>query len=173
MLKIISYLASILLIFSLIILITGYFSNPNFNGETEWSVDYSREIVWDILVDIEKVPEKKRDVENVEIIGKYFDLYAWRENLRSDGFRKYRMVEVDEPRYLKLELTESSYQMTGFWEFTLTEDGGVTTIKIREESKLDSVWKRGVQFYLGRDFELNAWARYVRSGLFDRLLSTS
>jgi hypothetical protein len=165
-------LVSILAISALAILGAGYATNPEYNDSLYVNLDHSPEAVWAELVGIENATVKKSDVRSVEIFDRYGKLVAWKETLTNDGYRIYRMKERDEGRRLVIELTESSYGLTGTWTFQLQPSLGSTELLIREESKLDNIWDRGKRYYLGRNHDLLVWIKYIRVGLVDRLITT-
>jgi hypothetical protein len=159
----------------LVIIITGYLIGPDNFQEKTFEVDYSAQSVWDVLDDINRF-ELKREVKNIEILGRYQDLFAWIENLERGGFKRYRQVlkqeSLDRDRKLEIEITQSSFGLTGTWTFELDEEKDVTVIKITEDSTTDSVFHRGYRFYLGQDIEVKYWERFIRSQLFQRLITT-
>jgi hypothetical protein len=169
--RVLSAVLSFVLVVFAVILITGYFVNPHFVGESTVELDYNKEEVFRILTDVNLITANRKGVESVEILAKLGNLVAWKESTRFNGFRKYRTTKKVDNKFLRVEMTDSNYGMTGSWEFTLSDGDNSTHLTVREESDLDSIVNRGYRFYIGRDFELRAWQRSLRVGLFESLLT--
>lgn len=172
MLRIVSAILALLAVFGIAIMIAGYTSQPNFSDHTVLTQPYDREIVWNELINIHGMPSKKSDVVSVEVVEQYGKLLAWREDLKRGGYRIYRMNRMVDNKLLVLELTESSYGLTGIWTFELIDSEGGTDIFISEESKLENTQIRGYRFFFGRNHDLLVWVKYIKVGLTERLLST-
>ncbi len=172
MLRIISAVFALVVVAAIAVLIAGYATSPTQTRMTVFSVDYNAAQVWTELNKFEDATFKKRDVESVEIIERYGRLVAWRENLTNGGYRIYRTNERIDNRKLVVELTESSYGLTGIWTFELWNHSGGTDIRITEESTLTNSRLRGIRFYFGRDHDLLVWIKYINVGMTERLIRT-
>jgi hypothetical protein len=153
------------------ILVTGYFVSEDYSGEESMVIDYEARNVRAVLLEVEKMHEGKRDAVSVEVLGKYLNLYAWVEHLKDGGYRRYRQLKKERD-LIVFEMTESSYGVSGIWEFLISEEGGKTKITIKEDSKNTSLFHRGLYFYLGRNKETKDWQKFIRVRLFSRLLTT-
>jgi hypothetical protein len=162
----------LIFVFGGIIFTAGFFVGPNYYNERTFVLDYEIQEVWKVLNEIEYYPTAKRDVESVNIRARYGNLYSWEENLKNGGIRIYRNSEKFEQRSLKIELLESSYGVTGVWEFKLKPVGVNTEVSIIERSENSSVFGRGLRFFFGRDRETSNWEHFIRVRLFGRLLTT-
>jgi hypothetical protein len=151
---------------------TGYIINPNYESETKVLLGYSKSSVWNALNDIENLHHAKKDVISIDVLGKYLNFYAWVENLKNDGFRRYRQVYKDTNSKLIIEMTDSSYGLTGTWEFDLKESDGDTLLTIKQKTTNESIIGRGFRYYFGRDKETKEWIKHLRVTLFERLLTT-
>lgn len=152
-------------------MVTGYFVDENYQNEETLILDYEPRNIIGVLSEIENYEEGKSDVISVDLLGKYLNLYAWRENLKSGGFRRYRQVEKTDNKIV-IEMTESSYGVTGIWEFEIVEERGDSLVYIREKSNYESILRRGFYFYLGMNKETTDWIKFIRVRLFKRLLTT-
>lgn len=168
-----SLVISVLAFIFLVLIVTGYLIGPDYYEEQQFIVDYSPQNVWEILTDVENIKQGKNDIESIEIAGKYLNLYVWYENLEHGGYRKYRHNLKEENKRLIIEMTESSYSVTGTWEFDISEHDNKTLIKITENSTNTSIIGRGFRFFFGRDKETKDWIKFIRVRLFNRLLTTS
>ena len=172
MIKILSMILVVITAFGITVLIVGYLSSPTFNDKTSFDLDSPPELVWKELVNIEAVNLKKGDVESVKVVDTYGKLIAWQEDLKNGGFRMYRMTNRIEEKNLVIELTDSSYGLTGKWYFVLERLEKGTKVSITEESNLSDSKIRGVRYFLGRNHDLLVWVKYIKVGVIERLLTT-
>ncbi len=172
MLRILSLVLAILLFVGGIILLAGYTTLPDYYTTTTYEVSYPIELVWQKLVMIQDMPDRKGDVESITVLEQYGKLLAWQENLKNGGYRIYRMNEWLDNEKLVIELTESSYGLTGIWVFELQKSGSETQITITEESALTDIKLRGARVFFGRDHDLLVWIKYINVGLVQALLKT-
>jgi len=173
MLKIFSLTLAIIGFIFFSALITGYVIGPDYSGEETMIVNYSVNEVWSVLNEIDKIPEDNPKIVSVDILGKYLNLYAWEEKLKNGGFRKYRQNSKEENEKMIIEMTGSSYGVTGIWEFILEPQNNDTKITIIEKSNNISIVGRGARYYFGRNEETARWAKFIRVRLFKRLLTTN
>lgn len=150
----------------------GYSSSPKYANSTFVDTGYSPLLVWGVLTNLSDVGDKKSDVASVDILDEYGKLIAWKENLKNGGYRSYRMLERMEGKRLVIELTDSSYGLTGVWTFDITNTVTGSQVVITEDSELKNIWIRGVRYVFGRDHDLLVWTKYIKVGLTDKLLTT-
>ena len=172
MIRIFSLVIAILILIVGCIVLVGYNTVPEYSNSIEFDVQYSLELTWQELLKIEKIPERKRDVASVEVLEQFGKLVAWQENLKNGGYRIYRMNKREENKNLVLELTDSSYGLTGIWSFELYPHSTHTTIILSEESQLNNLMKRGYRTIMGREHDLLVWQKYIKVGLVQALLLT-
>lgn len=149
---------------------TGYLVSGYYYGENEFIVEYRKNEVWEILTDIEKLNRGRSRVTNIKDIVTYKNLYAWTEELKYNGFRRYRQIERVEGEKLTIEMTESSTKMTGTWTFDIYESDQQTYVKITEKSHIDNNLLSGYLYYFGRDRETKEWEKFIKTRLFGLLL---
>lgn len=173
MIRILSLVLSIALLVGGTILILGYRADPAYKHSITFNIQYSPQITWQELLNINEIPRRKRDVESIEILEQFGKLTAWKENLTNGGYRIYRMNKREENKQLVIELTSSSYQLTGVWTFDIVPSGIDSQITISEESTLTDIKRRGYRVLMGREYDLLAWQKYIRVGLIEGLLIKS
>lgn len=154
------------------ILVAGYTAPSEYKNSIQFTLAYSPEIIWKEMLNIQKTPERKKDVASVEVLEEFGKLVAWQENLKNGGYRIYRMNKKEEGKNLVLELTDSSYGLTGIWSFELRTSENRTTVIISEESQLNNMLKRGYRRIVGREYDLLVWQKYIKVGLAQALLLT-
>jgi hypothetical protein len=173
MLKIFYLILSLIVTAGIIVVIAGGTAEPKYQGELAFELSYPISLVWQELLNINEVAKRKTDVESVQILEEFGKLSAWQENLKNGGYRIYRMNKREEEKKLVLELTESSYGLTGIWTFELEKNANDTTVYIYEESTLTDIKRRGYRTILGRrGIDLIIWQKYLKTGLFQALLKT-
>ncbi len=172
MLRIFSLIFATIGFIYLVLFVTGYLIPEEYNNETTFSVDFSPRDIILVLTDVEKIPDGKSEVDSVEILGKYRNLYSWIENLNTKNYRKFRHIKIVENKEVVIEMTESSYGVTGSWVFIFDEKENDTEVTIIEKSKNQSILNRGVRFYFGQNKETNDWLKLIRVRLFGLLLTT-
>jgi hypothetical protein len=170
--RIVSLILAFVLFFTTVIFISGYTAQPSYSGSVSFDVSYSTQLTWQELLNIQDMPRRKADVRSVDVLEEYGKLVAWQENLKNGGYRIYRMTEREEAKRLVIELTDSSYGLTGVWAFDIVQQNNKTVILISEESMLSNIWLRGLRVFLGRNHDLLIWAKYIKVGLIQALLIT-
>ncbi len=170
MLRILSLLLSVIAFAGILILVMGYRAESEYKESIVFEVSYSPQFTWQELINIKSIPGRKEDVSSIDILEEYGKLIAWRENLKTGGYRKYRMNSVEENKKLILELTDSSYGLKGVWIFETDISSGGTMIKISEESTIEDIKVRGWRAIFGRDHDLLVWKKYITVGLSQSLL---
>lgn len=170
--RVLSLLLAVLLFIGFCILGAGYATNPAYSESIIVNLQNTPDLVWAELIDVESARIKKSDVESVEIVDRYGKLLAWRESLTNGGYRLYRMNERLEGKRMVIELTDSSYGLTGTWTFQLSRAADGTELVIKEESTLTDIKVRGMRYFTGRNHDLLVWVKYIRVGLVQRLIST-
>lgn len=172
MLRILSLIIAILLVGFGIVFLFGYNSPEEYKNTISFEASYTLDMAWRQLVDVNEIPKRKSDVKSVEIIEEFGKLIAWRENLKTGGHRIYRMNQRIDNQRLILELTESSYGLSGIWVFDLSKIENHTWVVVSEESRLTDVLVRGYRTIIGRDYDLLVWEKYIKVGLVQALLTT-
>ena len=172
MLRILSLIITVVAVIYVVILVVGYKTPQEYSNSMTFQLDYSVQMVWQELLKIEEIPNRKKDVESIEILEEFGKLYAWKEHTKSGGYRVYRMNKRDENKTFVVELIESSYGLTGVWTFDLEKNNNYTTVTISETSTLTDIRRRGYRSFTGRDVDSIAWQKYIKTGLLQTLLVT-
>ena len=172
MLRVLSLVVSIVTLGSLAVIVAGYLSAPGYQSSVVTQVSFTAELTWSELIDISSIPQRKNDVVSVDVVDEYGKLIAWKENLKNGGYRIYRMNQRIENQRLVVELTESSYGLTGIWTFDLEKDSQGTKVTITEDSQLTDIKTRGYRYFFGRNHDLLVWVKYIKVGLTNQLLTT-
>ncbi len=173
MLRILSLILTILILFGGAVVVAGYRTSPEYSDSVTFNVSYPVDMVWQKLVSIEEIPRRKNDVKSVTVLEQFGKLVAWKETLNNGGYRIYRMNERQDNKKLTLELTESSYGLTGIWTYEIRPvENNDTQITLTEKSTLTNAKIRGYRVFLGRDHDMLVWIKYINVGLVQALLIT-
>ncbi len=174
MLRILSLIIAIVLSGTAIVFLFGYNAPEEYQDSISFKVSYATDTTWEQLINIKEIATRKSDVSSIEILEEFGKLVAWRENLKTGGYRIYRTNQRIEGQKLVVELTESSYGLTGIWTFYLSKDkvGNDTVVVIEETSKFTNTLKRGYRVIVGREHDLLVWQKYIKVGLVQTLLIT-
>ena len=167
-----SILTVVLLFFAF--LITGVLAPVEYFGKiTEEFPDQQKE-VWKNLTSLEAIPNRRPDVERVEVIEEDRDSIVWIEHLRNGHKRTLRVADRNAPHYLVVERIQSDDNFLVRWTYTLTPDAEdkKTEVTIEEYSYNDNVWLRAWHTILGRNINLKRELKSLRVSLFQRLLTT-
>lgn len=172
MLRILSLIVAVIVVSASIIFALGYSSNPKYSNSVTFYSNYSVHPTWQEIINIKEITNRKADVESIEVLEEFGILSAWQENLKNGGYRIYRMNKRIENRLLEIELTDSSYGLTGIWTFELRPIENDTEVTIYEESTLTDLKRRGYRTIIGREHDLLVWQKYIKVGLVQALLKT-
>jgi hypothetical protein len=165
------YTVFIIIVLFLTFVITGLLASEYYEGEIAENFPERQIDIWRNISSIETIPVRKPDVAHVTVFEEDFNRIAWREDLKKGRIRNYRIVEMDSPNKLTIELFESSNGITGTWEFYLgVTDTGKTRLTIKEKSYNQNMWLRAYYTIMGRDILLRRELKSLRVSLFQRLL---
>ena len=170
--RILSLILVVTGLMALIVLAVGYTAEEAYTGETFSTYDNKIGTTWEALTTVEIIPKAKRGVERVEIIARDKGLVTWKEYLEDGGYRLYRMVSIKEPDRYVVEMLDSSDGVTGFWDFRLEQQGHITKVTVREQSKTADIWIRGLHTFVGRNIQSRRDLKTLRTALFQDLLNS-
>lgn len=162
---------TVLLLFAAIFLFVGQTASVTYTKTVSEVFDARPQAVWEEMLDVKNMPQKKIDVLSVDILSQSKGLLVWRENLRR-GERVYEVIEKRAPRKLVVELTESNNSLRGTWTYTLRQKGSGTLVTITEDSSVTNFFFRALHTLQGRDLHLIKELKAIRVGLFKELLDT-
>jgi hypothetical protein len=167
---------SFLFIFLLVIsfLITGVLASENYEGE-KLDMFPDRQIdIWNNLISLDTIIDRKPDVERVTVIEETRDGSVWVENLKNGKTRTLRISEKEFPDSLVIERIQADNGLTGRWEYYFFQnpETNMTEVYIKEYSINTSITLRAWHTILGRSINLRREMKALRVSLFKRLLNT-
>ena len=124
----------------------GVRAGENIDATFSANFDYSPEYLFDFISDISKYPERKHDMESLEVLDRQSQkITKWRENYKNGVWREYEIVQQTYPRFFEVELINSSNGHTAVISYSLSEGDGLTAINLSEKGKLESTFRRGLR----------------------------
>lgn len=174
MLRIFSGVIIFIVVVTSFIFILGKTEPISFKGELAENFEERREVIWDTLVDQNRIPQVKKDVKKISILEDNRGLITWNEEIDGGGIRRYRTIEKRAPSKYVVELYDSSFGLTGTWTYFLqsNNEGRGTTVLIQEDSETTNTFLRGINKLRGRDVYIKKALKSIRVGLFRNLLNT-
>lgn len=171
MFKIFSLTISILIFLLLVVVLFGLLSDPNYKIVLSALYDDKIDRVWQVLTEVEKYPETKKDVIQLEILEKNFNsITKWREIVSNKRSREYEMLEKNNQNKFVLKMKDSLTGLEGIWTYTLIQENKETELKISEESVVNNLLWRGILKIIGREYFINKEFKWLRVNLFQKLL---
>lgn len=113
----------------------GHFMAPEYSGRVVRRIDAPPAAVFAALLDVEACPQAGSMCRGVtrETDG---ELPAWREDLGSSVV-SVRTLELEAPRRIVRELSDSVVPMKARWELELTPDGAGTELALAHRGRID------------------------------------
>jgi hypothetical protein len=171
MLKILSSTFLVLGLLLVIVFGSGIRKGPEINVEIEVFLGFSQEYIFDIVTEIEMYPERKRGLDNIEILERQGSLIvAWRENYSGGDWKEMRILEKNPSRYFVYEIYDSKTGYTSEIAYWLEEEDAFTKIYISEKGKIENRFRRGLRFLSGDDSFLKKEGKWIRVAIQRELI---
>lgn len=124
-----------LLLLIVIGLVVGHLMSPEYSGRASRRIEAPPEVVFAALMDPEACPQSGSMCRGV-VIEKGGDLPGWTEDL-GNTVVTVRTIELDAPRRVVRELSDSVVPLKARWEFELSPDGGGTELVLVHRGRVD------------------------------------
>ncbi len=158
-----------ILVFSTIIAFGGYF-DTEYKKTSSALYDDRIEVVWEVITNLESHVNYKKDVVEIEIIEKSFgNILKWREIISENESREYEIIERKPINKYVVKMRNTKTGLEGIWSYSLSQ-GNKTQVIISEESTIDNIFWRGVAVLTGRNRIIDQEFKFIRVGLFQKLL---
>jgi hypothetical protein len=163
MLKILSGTFFVVLTLVIITYASGLRSGSTIDTDFQFQLGYSQEYIYEIITDIEEYPNRKKDLEVVEILEKKGStITSWREKYKNGSWKEFKILEKNFPNYFKYEIFDSSNGYVSIITYYLEEDNSFTTIYLDEEGQIPGTFLRGLRFLSGDNSFLKKEAKWIR-----------
>jgi hypothetical protein len=168
----ITLFGGIIITLLLIILVAGKIVTGDFKYESNIVFDVNRILLWDVINNVDNYQKNKFGIVSLEKKDYQGDiLVSWRENYNFGISKDYQIIRKKDPEILILNIKNNFTGMDSTLTFELTEDEVKTYLKIKEESKLDNIFYRGLKVLSGTDSYINSQIKWIRVGLYNYLIT--
>jgi uncharacterized protein YndB with AHSA1/START domain len=127
------YAATAIVALVLIIMGIGYALPQRHVASVQGIVSRPPADVFGKLSDVERYPEWRSDVEQVEVLSR--NPLRWREHTGGDVIT-YEVVESDAPRRLVVRIADADLPFGGSWTYELRPEGSTTHLTITERGEV-------------------------------------
>jgi hypothetical protein len=125
--------------------VTGIATPKEFHAQLSVSLPASKIRVWNMLTDIKHLPERRKDVTKIEMLGlNSKENPYWKEYAGKDQFMVFEMANQEYPNRMVINMTESTFGMTGSWTYQLDGNDSITNLTVTEDSKIQSYITRSI-----------------------------
>ena len=133
-------------------LVTGLATPKEFRGQLSVKLPCSKVKIWDALSDIEHLPQHRKEITKVEILGLSNKGYhRWKEYTGHDQYMIFELTNQEYEKRMTVTMTESTFGMTGSWTYLLEgADSTSTNFTVIEDSKIDDLFVRAMVTMTGR-----------------------
>ena len=153
---------------------TGYLAPESYESEKTAYIQDNRMDVWKNLTSLDGIPDRKPNIEKIDVLEESREGIVWVENLKNGQQRTVRLAEREIPDYFVIEVVQADNGLTGRWEYYLSEDvdSGKTLVRIVEKSTNTNLVLRAWHTIIGRNVNLRREVKSLQVSLFQRLLTT-
>ena len=127
--RVFSTLIIIAVLGTFLVFLFGVRTGPEVNTKIVSNIDYSPEYIFEFLQDVEKFPERKNGLLNIEVIERRGNaIIEWQENYENGDWQKIRINEKTSPRVFSFDIFESRTGYTATIRHELSSNGTFTEI---------------------------------------------
>ena len=164
LMKVLRVVLVVLAVVSIGFLITGIAAPKDFQGQVTVALPATKAKIWDNLVTIELLPQKRKEIKRVEILGlntkgnRY-----WKEYAANSQWMIFELLEQDYQSKMTVNMQESTFGMSGTWSYILTPiDSNNTNFTVIENTHIDNILVRAYVTITGRDKFLKDEIKYMK-----------
>jgi hypothetical protein len=162
----------IVVVLILIVLVASKSVDGNFKYETKAVFDINKDLLWNIINNVDSYQKNKYGVVSLEKKDYQGDtLISWRENYNFDISKDYEVITKKDSEILVLKVKNNFTGMISILTFKLSEDENKTYLYISEDSELNNVFYRGLKVLAGKEAYVNAQIKWIRVGLYNYLIT--
>jgi hypothetical protein len=133
----------------------AYFSSRKWEGSIQFTLEASPTEVYALLTDLNRLPERRKEVEKIEILQPTAQgQLHWREIARVGAYAEFELIRYVKDAYWEIRMLRSSFGLKGTWIFQLEQKERNTLLTITETSQADHFWIRGLMQLAGRNATL-------------------
>ncbi len=151
------------IVFGALVFLFGIRATENIDASFSARFEYSPEYLFDFISDVSKYPDRKKDIESLEVLKRQGQkIVAWRENYKNGTWLEYDLVRETYPKIFEIELVNSSNDHTALITYSLGETDGFTEIVLTEKGKIENTFRRGLRSLSGDDSFLESQIKWLR-----------
>ncbi|MTI30273.1 SRPBCC family protein [Xanthovirga aplysinae] len=143
----------------------GYYTNENYEGEHIVKLDCPKAVVWDILTDLEEIPDYRDEIDEVHFKGRnQRGLMKYEMIPEIGGYIDLEILERIPEKRLVVRMIDSSFGLSGIWTYELEGNNDYCLVTISENSRLENTLSRSTLSLTGRDAILEREAEILEDG---------
>lgn len=150
----------------LLLWIIGVITPVAYQGQMSATFDVPKEKVWKVLTDIETIPQRRREITDVEILGTNEEEHKiWKEYTDLGGHIFWEVLEEVPNEKWIIKMSRSTFGMKGVWKYELREEQNQTILTLTEESETSRPFVRGIMTLIGRSANLKQELRSLEKAV--------
>lgn len=148
------------------VLVAGLFSEKSYSGSQSAVIHAPPDSVWNFVNDTRRYCSFRHEVSEVT-----FNTTApvgyprWTEHTNLSGTMSMEVVMQVPKKYLEVNMTRSSFGMSGTWRFYFIPASAGTHVLIAESSVAGGIIMRGILSFLGRSSNMKLQLKVIKAGL--------
>lgn len=165
-------ISTVSIVLVLIVLFAGKTVEDNFKYETKVVFDVNKDLLWDIINNVDAYQKDKYGIVSLEKKEYQGDtLIKWRENYNFGISKDYEIFTKKDPENLVFKVVNNFTGMTSTLDFYLSEDENKTYLNIKEESQVKNILYKGLKVLSGKESYVNSQIKWIRVGLYNYLIT--
>lgn len=156
-------LLAVILMLGLTWWLLSFFSAKNWEGNIQFTLQAPASEVFALLTDLERLPERRKEIDKVEILQPTEKGQVhWREIASMGGFAEYEVMRSITDKHWDIKMLRSSFGMKGCWKYAFRDLGEQCQLTIEEDSQSEKFWIRGLMQLAGRNATLRQEKRHLQ-----------
>lgn len=132
-----------------VVAIVGYLLPATHTVTVSRTFDAPPPVIWDMITDVEAMPEWRRNLEGVTVTSQPGEPLAWRENWGRGDEIPFRVTEREEDRRLVVKIDSDDLPFGGSWTYDLEPLDGGSRLTITEEGEIfDPFFRVASRFFM-------------------------
>lgn len=150
----------------------GLRAGPEVNASLTSQFTYTDTYLFDLVTDIEKYPERKKDLQSLEILEREgTSVTRWKEHYNFNDWKEYQLVEKITPTYFAYEIVNSSDGHTAMITYTFETNNKFTSIMTTEVGQVRNLFDRGLRVLIEDESYLKSEIKWLRVAIQTEFLA--
>ncbi len=161
--KIPLYLLALSATLLVIVYSVGTRRGPEINATFRFTLPESIDFIFAIYSDVSRFPDRKRNLETVEILeATPTQVFRWKEIYKNGNIKEYELIRFSRPNNFDFIVRNFSNNKESEVTVTFSVVGEATEIIMTESTEINNRFLRGVRFFMGDDWFLRGEAKWLR-----------